>query len=128
MTRRTILAALCAMLLAAALPIPRACPGGAHAQDFSPKPFHELAQRVTDRYEGRLIAVRMMPPTPHERELGAALVYEFRLLTPHRNLLVICLMPAPAAFWRSRDADSCRPCGRTERTGMNQEMTTECGL
>lgn len=91
MTRRTILAALCAMLLAAALPIPRACPGGAHAQDFSPKPFHELAQRVTDRYEGRLIAVRMMPPTPHERELGAALVYEFRLLTPHRNLLVICL-------------------------------------
>lgn len=91
MTRRTILAALCAMLLAAALPIPRACPGGAHAQDFSPKPFHELAQRVTDRYEGRLIAVRMMPPTPHERELGAALVYEFRLLTPHRNLLVIRL-------------------------------------
>ncbi len=91
MTRRTILAALCAMLLAAALPIPRACSGGAHAQDFSPRPFHELAQRVTDRYEGRLIAVRMMPPTPHERELGAALVYEFRLLTPHRNLLVIRL-------------------------------------
>lgn len=59
------------------------------AEDFRPLPFHDLAERVNDRYRGRLLAAGMTRPTPHERALGAALVYEFRLLTPQGNLLKI---------------------------------------
>jgi hypothetical protein len=59
------------------------------AQDFRPLPFHELAKRVDRRYRGRLIGADIAPPTPQERELGAALVYEFRLMTPQRHLLLI---------------------------------------
>lgn len=73
-------------------PVPRhhiAAP--ANAQDFRPQPFHELAERVHDRYRGRLIGVQIAPPTPDERDLGAELVYEFRLMTPQRNLLRIRL-------------------------------------
>lgn len=61
----------------------------AAAQDFRPLPFHDLARRVDDRYRGRLIGAGIVRPTPHEQDLGAALVYEFRLMTPQRNLLRI---------------------------------------
>lgn len=97
-----VLLAVAALLLAAA-PRPHAPParpqlsdaarpmviGGAAAQDFRPLPFHQLAERVHGRYRGRLIGAGVARPTPHERDLGAALVYEFRLLTPQRNLLRI---------------------------------------
>lgn len=56
---------------------------------FRPLPFHELAAAVSDRYEGRLLAANIRPPLPDERDLGAELVYQFRLLTPQRNLLDI---------------------------------------
>lgn len=56
---------------------------------FQPLPFHELAAAVSERYEGRLLAANIRPPLPEERELGAELVYQFRLLTPQRNLLDI---------------------------------------
>lgn len=62
-----------------------------HAQDFQPLPFHDLARLVSERYEGRLVGAEMRRPTPHERDLSVALVYEFRLLTPGRNLLNIRL-------------------------------------
>lgn len=66
-------------------------PGLAAAQDFNPLPFHELAERVAQRYRGRLVGAGIARPTPPERDLGAALVYEFRVVTPQRNLLRIRL-------------------------------------
>lgn len=59
------------------------------AEGFRPLPFHRIAEAAAARYHGRLVGAETRPPHPHERELGAELVYEFRLLTPARNLLVI---------------------------------------
>jgi hypothetical protein len=65
-------------------------PGGrVEAQDLTPLPFHDLAERVTDRYEGRLLAAEIDRPTEMEQRLGTRLVYEFRLMTAKRNLLNI---------------------------------------
>lgn len=58
-------------------------------EQFRPLPFHELAAAVFDRYAGRLLAAEARPPLPDERRLGADLVYQFRILTPERNLLDI---------------------------------------
>ncbi|TRW92139.1 Cys/Met metabolism pyridoxal-phosphate-dependent enzyme [Paracoccus sp. M683] len=63
-----------------------------HAEeDFRPLPLHEAARLVAERYQGRLLAARLTPPTRHERDLGVELVTELRLLTPARNLLAIRL-------------------------------------
>ncbi|CAM3089199.1 PepSY domain-containing protein [Paracoccus nototheniae] len=59
------------------------------ATSFRPMPFHQIAEAVTARYAGRLLAAETKPPTPGERAMGAQLVYEFRLLTPQRNRLNI---------------------------------------
>lgn len=61
----------------------------AEIRQFRPLPFHEIAAAVSDRYDGRFLAAEMQPPSPAERDLGAALVYQFRLATPQRNLLDI---------------------------------------
>lgn len=58
---------------------------------FRPLPFRELTKQVTERYAGRIIAAGIRPPDPKERDLGVELIYEFRLLTPDRNLLNIRL-------------------------------------
>ncbi|WP_158247993.1 PepSY domain-containing protein [Paracoccus sp. SY] len=58
-------------------------------EQFQPLPFHEIAASVADRYEGRLLAADTRAPMPHERDLGAELVYQFRLLTPQGNLMDI---------------------------------------
>lgn len=57
--------------------------------DFRPLPFHELAEAVSARYQGQLLAAATRPPRPDEREAGVQLVYEFRLVTPQQNLLSI---------------------------------------
>lgn len=75
-----------------AQPAPPDAPGGVpviHA--FRPLPFHELAEAVSARYQGQLLAAATRPPRPDEREAGVQLVYEFRLVTPQRNLLSIRL-------------------------------------
>ncbi|MCF3974512.1 PepSY domain-containing protein [Paracoccus salsus] len=72
-------------LLRHALPSPMLSP--VWADEFRPLPFHELAESLGDRYRGRLVGARIAAPRPWERDLGAALVYEFRLVTPQRNLL-----------------------------------------
>ena len=61
------------------------------ATSFQPQPFHRMAEAVTDRYLGRLVAAETRPPRPPERALGVELVYEFRLLTPARSILNIRL-------------------------------------
>lgn len=61
------------------------------SRDFRPLPFHDLARRVGRRYEGRLIGAQATRPTAEERGIGAALVYEFKLVTPQRNLLRVRL-------------------------------------
>ncbi len=84
------------MIRALALLLLSCAPAQAQAQEvapaisqFRPLPFHELAAAVSERYEGRLLAANIRPPLPDERDLGADLVYQFRLLTPQRNLLDI---------------------------------------
>lgn len=59
--------------------------------DFQPLPLHSVAEAVGARYQGRLVAAETRPPRPFEQDLGAELVYEFRLLTPARNMLVLRL-------------------------------------
>lgn len=89
MTRlSTSLALILAALSPAALPLAAQEPPPIF-DEFRPLPLHEIARRVSDRYVGRLIAAEARPPLPHERELGAALVYEFRLVTPRRQMLQI---------------------------------------
>ncbi|MEE2860400.1 MAG: PepSY domain-containing protein [Paracoccus sp. (in: a-proteobacteria)] len=58
---------------------------------FRPLPLHQLAERVNDRYQGRLLAAEARPARPQERSLGAEMVYQFRLLTPARHVLDIRL-------------------------------------
>ncbi len=57
--------------------------------EFRPLPLHEVARQVSDRYAGRLVAAEIRPPRPEERENGVSLVYEFRLVTPRRHMLLI---------------------------------------
>lgn len=87
--------ALIPVLMTLALPLAAAGqdmpPPEPWAGSFRPMPFHRLADRVTDRYQGRVVAAAVRPPAPRERALGAELVYEFRLLTPTRNMLNIRL-------------------------------------
>lgn len=86
--------ALTVPLAGMAQPVPPAMDaGGADpwATSFQPQPLHRMAEVVTDRYEGRLVAAETRPPRPPERALGVELVYEFRLLTPARSILNIRL-------------------------------------
>lgn len=68
---------------------PSTIPPQAMIDQFQPLPLHEAAALVGQRYAGRLIAADTRPPEPFERDLGAELVYRFRLVTPQRNLLDI---------------------------------------
>ncbi|MBU2958333.1 PepSY domain-containing protein [Paracoccus sp. 1_MG-2023] len=54
---------------------------------FRPLPLRRIATTVMSRYQGRLIAVATVPPSPEEARLGSQLVYELRLLTPARDVL-----------------------------------------
>ena len=56
---------------------------------FSPLPLHRIAAAVSQRYSGRILAADTRAPRPEERDLGADLIYQFRLVTPQRNLLDI---------------------------------------
>lgn len=76
-----LIAPLCLALLAAPV----------LADDFRPLPMAQVAQAIDARYHGRLLSARLDAPCPDEAALGAALVYEARLLTPARDLLLICI-------------------------------------
>lgn len=83
---------LAVMAPLAALPQPAppaAPPPDPWATSFQPQPFHRMAEAVTARYDGRLVAAETRPPRPAERAAGVELVYEFRLLTTQRNILNI---------------------------------------
>lgn len=67
-------------------------------------PLHEAAELATDRFRGRLIAARLRPPRPEERERGVDLVHELRLLTPGRDVLLIRLDARTGAFLEVRGA------------------------
>lgn len=75
-----------AMPLAAQQPLPAQMETGV---PFRTLPFHEVAEMVAGRYAGRMVAAQTDAPRPPERALGAGLIYEFRLVTPQRNLLII---------------------------------------
>jgi len=67
-------------------------------------PLHEAAELATERFRGRLIAARLRPPRPEERERGVDLVHELRLLTPGRDVLLIRLDARTGAFLEVRGA------------------------
>lgn len=101
------------LLAALALPAPGQDHGGDHPSgpgDWAPE-FHELEQTdsrilplqraadiVSRRFHGRLIAARIVPPTPGERARGVALVHQLRLLTPGHDVLAIRLDAHSGAF------------------------------
>ncbi|MFC3568194.1 hypothetical protein [Paracoccus sp. TOH] len=60
-------------------------------QDDRILPLKRAAQIVQERFRGRLIAARLVPPTPQERDRGVVLVHQLRLLTPARDVLVVRL-------------------------------------
>ncbi len=51
----------------------------------------QAAQIIEDRFEGKLIAARLVPPFAEEWQDGVALVHELRLLSPKRHVLMIRL-------------------------------------
>ncbi|WP_405406119.1 PepSY domain-containing protein [Paracoccus sp. Ld10] len=77
---------LMAPLAALSQPVSPTDPWGS---SFQPQPFHRMAEAVTARYHGRLVAAETRPPLPEERAAGVELIYEFRLLTAQRNILNI---------------------------------------
>lgn len=67
-------------------------------QDFRVLPLHRAAGIVAERFRGRLIAARLVPPRPDERARGVVLVHRLRLLTPARDVLEIRLDARSGAF------------------------------
>ena len=59
--------------------------------DFRILPLNRAVEIVGERFRGRLIAARIVPPTAEERARGVILVHELRLLTPKRDVLLIRL-------------------------------------
>ncbi len=111
MIRAPLLALL--LLAALALPAPARDHGRDHddiADDWAPDfddpaqqdlrilPLKRAAEIVQDRFRGRLIAARIVPPTPRERAQGVVLVHQLRLLTPGRDVLAIRLDAHSGAF------------------------------
>lgn len=102
----TTLIALCAALLTGQPALtddgPHA-PGGDGRQDWAPEfdtlgdseyrlmPLSRAVGIATARFKGRVIAARLVPPNPTERDRGVVLVHELRLLTPWRDVLRIRL-------------------------------------
>lgn len=58
---------------------------------FDVLPLSRAADLVEARFDGKLIAARLVQPRPWEREKGVELVHELRLLTPRRDVLVFRL-------------------------------------
>ncbi|WP_134681321.1 hypothetical protein [Paracoccus ravus] len=67
-------------------------------------PLNEAARLATTRFRGRLIAARLRPPTPGERDRGVELVHELRLLTPDRDVILIRLDAHDGSFLEVRGA------------------------
>ena len=58
---------------------------------FDVLPLSRAADLVEERFDGKLIAARLAPPRPWEREKGVELIHELRLLTPRRDVLLFRL-------------------------------------
>ena len=54
-------------------------------------PLSQAADLVSQRFRGRLVAAKLMPPTPPELAHGVELVQELRLLTPKKDIILIRL-------------------------------------
>lgn len=65
---------------------------------FDVLPLSRAADLVEERFTGKLIAARLVPPFPWEHERGAVLVHELRLLTPRRDVLIFRLDARSGAF------------------------------
>lgn len=62
-----------------------------HFYGFDVLPLSQVADLVEARFQGKLIAARLVPPRPWERDRGVELIHELRLLTPRRDVLVFRL-------------------------------------
>lgn len=52
-------------------------------------PLSRAAELVSQRFQGRLVAVKLVPPTPVELAHGVELVQEMRLLSPKKDIILI---------------------------------------
>lgn len=97
MTRATI-----AILLSFLLALPaRADDGNGWHSEIPPEaglspdhsfrliPLSRAAELVGQRFQGRLVAVKLVPPSPWELAHGVELVQEMRLLTPDKDIILI---------------------------------------
>ena len=57
-----------------------------------------VAQTVDARYAGRMLRIRSDAPRPHERQAGAALIYDVTWLTPQEAVLRVRLDAMTGAF------------------------------
>lgn len=59
---------------------------------------------VEARFNGKLIAARIVPPFPNEARKGVQLVYELRLLTSRRDVLEVRLDARSGTFLEAAGA------------------------
>ena len=84
---------------AASRPLPRAAdaPRGPAVTDlldqpmFAVLPAHQAVAAIARRFDGRLIGLSLVPPSPREAARGVQLVYAARLLSQHRDVVEIRL-------------------------------------
>lgn len=80
-------------------PLPRAAPAPldpavAEVLDqptFAVLPAHQAVAAIARRFDGRLIGLSLVPPSPPEAARGVQLVYAARLLSDHRDVVEIRL-------------------------------------
>lgn len=65
---------------------------------FDVVPLGDALAQARSRFQGKLIAARLVPPLPNEYQRGVELVYEMRLMTPQRDVLIIRLDARNANF------------------------------
>lgn len=61
-------------------------------------PLRRAVEIATARFDGRVIAARLLPPTADEREHGTVLVHELRLMTRNHDVLRIRLDARNGSF------------------------------
>ncbi len=66
-------------------------PDPAEYGSFNVIPLSQAAELVEQRFYGKLIAARLVPPTEWEHDHGVALVHELRLINKKRDVLIIRL-------------------------------------
>lgn len=68
-------------------------------------PRHKAVRRAQARFDGRVLAIDLVPARPAERAQGTNLIYRLRLLTPARAVLDIRMDAVSGRFVEVAGAD-----------------------